>query len=661
MLAWDIETDGLLHQMTHVKCINVVDVRTRQEYRFTDHKYYEDVLTGDLTSERTLRDGTIADGLQMLSEAEGHTGQNIIGFDIPALRQLFPKWDIRPDARLVDTKIYSQLMYPDLKERDFARLRKGKLPPEFERKGLVGTHKLESWLIRLGGRLKGEFKPADMLRQMPDGSLAKWSWTEYPFSKQCDDYCMDDVRGSVDLYDFFTAKPYSEEALRTEHIVAGIVGRQERYGFMFDVKAAEALVPELLTRKVELEEQLKGTFGCWYVPSGKPKTAQRGNKKRGIEKGVEYQNIKLCEFNPASRDHIANRMRKLFGWQPEEFTPSGKAKVDETTLEGLPFPEAKLCVEYLTVDKRLGQLAEGKQAWLKKVQADGRMRGSVNTLGTVTGRMTHSHPNVAQVPRVGSYLGAECRALFIVPPGQKLVGCDAEGLELRCLAHYMNEVEYTEAVVNGDKAKGTDVHTVNQGILQLRKRDNAKTWIYAFLYGAGDYKLGTIVVDDFDDEKKARFFAKYPPGRKRDAAIVRLGKRSRDRIAEGLPALGKMASRVKQAARRGYLKGIDGRHLLVRSQHSALNTLLQGAGAIVMKVALVLMDDELKARGYIPGIDYEFVANVHDEVQLEVDEAIADDVGQIASRAISAAGERLGFRCPLAGDYAVGDCWRDTH
>jgi len=326
--------------------------------------------------------------------------------------------------------------------------------------------------------------------------------------------------------------------------------------------------------------------------------------------------------------------------------------VDEEVLKQLPYPEAQVLSEYLMVEKRLGQLATGKEAWLKHVRPDGRIHGEVTTNGAVTGRMTHSKPNIAQVPgltdkKTGKPMpyGKECRSLFIVPVGKKLVGCDADALELRCLAGYMARYDggaYIKTVLEGKKELGTDMHTVNAKALGTT-RDIAKVWFYAFIYGAGDFKLGTIL--------------NAPRGKE-----MEWGRRSRARFLKNLPALKTIIEKVQKAvAKKGFLKGLDGRQLRVRSSHSAFNTLLQSAGAILMKAALVLLDEDLQRAGYVPGRHYEFVANVHDEFQIEADEEIADDVGKRAVTAIIKAGEFFGFGCPLNGNAECGSSWATTH
>lgn len=643
MLVFDNETDGLLDTIEKIHCINILDRKTNKEYRFNNYG------TGD---------GDLVDALAMLEEADEICGHNIIGFDIPAIQAVFPHW--KPKGIVHDTKVYSRLIWTNLRDIDFARMRQGKLPSDFGR--LAGSHSLRSWGIRLG-ILKDDFDPANYIH--PETGTPH-TWKTIPFSQVMDDYCMQDVRVTTRLMELIESKNYSAQALELETNVAKIISRQQRHGFLFDIAAAEKLTQRLQERRLELEQELRTIFPPWVARDGStPFTPKRDNHVTGYVAGAPFSRVKTVIFNPGSRDHIFSRLMRVHGWIPTEFTPEGKPKVDETILEALPYPEAKKLAEYMTVVKRLGQLAEGDQAWLKVVGRDGRIHGSVNTNGAVTGRMTHFNPNVAQVPRVGTPYGAECRSLFTVPEGKALVGCDASGLELRMLAHYMARYdggEYANTVVNGKKEDGTEVHSVNQRLAGLNKRDSAKTLCYAFLYGAGDFKLGTVVVDDFTDNDLVAFNARYPEGTEaRRAAITRYGKKVRTRFLAGLPALAKLIETVKKAAKRGYLIGLDGRHLHVRSEHAALNTLLQSAGAVVMKTALVLLDDGLKQQGLVPGVDYEFVANVHDEFQIECKEVHAETIGRAASEAIRKAGIVLGLQCPLDGNYAVGKNWKETH
>jgi DNA polymerase-1 len=356
-------------------------------------------------------------------------------------------------------------------------------------------------------------------------------------------------------------------------------------------------------------------------------------------------------------------LTERYQWQPEEYTDDGKPKIDDAVLKGLEYPEAKVLAEYYLVAKRIGQVAEGDEAWLKRIKPNGRIHGGVTTNGAVTGRMTHSKPNLAQVPKVkylgkeiarglaGEY-GFECRDCFGVPGGRAQVGADAAALELRDLAGYMARWDggaYVRIVLDGKKEDGTEIHTVNRKALEIDSRDDAKTWFYAFLYGAGDEKLGLIVTKVRGKEAQKR------------------GKQLRAKFLKNLPALGALVAAVKEtAAKRGYLIGLDGRRLHVRSQHSALNTLLQSAGAIQMKKALVILEQMLQSKGFKNSEqsstpDYEFILNVHDEWQIETKPEIADEVGRTAVAAIRAAGEHFKFPCPLDGEYKIGRTWAETH
>lgn len=633
--VFDIETNGLLDTLNTVHCISLQAV---------DHDGLP--LGPVLSANRVNGELTIEQALEKLSSADFVVGHNILGFDIPALAMLYPGFRVK---RAIDTILLSSLLYPDLRDRDFALIRKspGKLPGQ-----LVGRHSLESWGYRLG-HWKGDY--AQMMEAKGLDPWAAWS-------QEMDDYCDQDVVVCQALFKLQMTKGLSQEAIDLEHAVAPILSRQERYGFLFDQRLADRLERELLTKRQEIADKLAAVFPPWQVVH-KEGISKVNNKKLGRVKGEPYRTMKTIVFNPGSRDHIAHVLKTRYGWKPQEFTNEGKPKVDEEILSALKYPEIPLLIDYLTVAKRYGQLAspppkilkdgstskakKKSEAWRDHVKQDGRIHGRVNQNAAVTGRMTHSNPNIAQVPKVqvskagilkgleGGW-GFECRSLFTVPPGKKLVGADASGLELRCLAHFMALYDggaYAKVLLEGD------IHTENQQAAGLPSRDNAKTFIYAFLYGAGDEKIGSIV----------------GKGRKH-------GKLLKDKFLQGLPALAKLVKGVKKKAKEcGYLRGLDGRRLHVRSDHAALNTLLQSAGALVMKKALVLLDWSIQKAGLVPGVNYEFVANVHDEWQIEVDEEHAEMVGKLAVEAIRRAGDAFKFRCQLDGEYKVGNNWAETH
>jgi DNA polymerase I len=299
-------------------------------------------------------------------------------------------------------------------------------------------------------------------------------------------------------------------------------------------------------------------------------------------------------------------------------------------LAGVDLPEAKAIAEYLLIQKRVAQV----ESWLEAVHQDGRVHGKVITNGAVTGRMTHHSPNMAQVPSSGSPYGHDCRDCWTVPDGYKLVGIDASGLELRMLAHYMKDDNYVNTVIHGKQEDGTDIHTTNQKAAGLQTRAQAKTFIYAFLYGAGPAKIGSI---SGGDKKK--------------------GQQLIDSFLDNTPSLKQLRKKVERLSEKGWLPGLDGRKLYIRSAHAALNTLLQGAGAIVMKQALVILDSYLRKNK----LDAKFVANVHDEWQIEVREDQAEQVGKLGVQAIEEAGKFFDLRCPLTGEYNVGKTWGDTH
>lgn len=579
---FDLETDGLLDDVTKIHCLVIKDIDTGQSLGYTGR-------------------GIWTEGIPKLEKADMIIGHNIIKYDIPVLKKL---GTFNPKGEVFDTLVCTRLIWADIKQADFTRT-------DFPRK-LIGSHSLAAWGHRLGN-YKGDY----------DGG-----WEEY--SDEMLEYCFQDVEVTNTLYEKIAIKNYSRQALELEHEVAEIIHEQEVAGFAFDTESAAKLYAKLSARKLELETELKETFPDWEVRT--PFTPKVNNKKLGYEKGVPTYKVKTVQFNPGSRDHVADRLKTLRGWKPTDFTNDGKPKVDEMTLSKLPYPEAKILVEYYTLIKRLGQLGDGSQAWLK-VERGGRIHGSCNTNGAVTGRATHAYPNVAQVPSCGAPYGRECRELFTVPKGMKLVGVDVSGLELRCLAHYMARYDggaYGEVVVNGD------IHTANQEAAGLAERSQAKTFIYGFLYGAGVGKLGEIVGKGAKEGTvlKQRFLAK-------------------------LPALATLIERVQKAAERGYIVGLDGRHLKVRSPHSALNVLLQSAGALICKQWMVEFNYALIEQGLKESCQQ--VAWVHDEIQLETREDMADEIGKLAVECIKRAGDAFSIRCPLDGEYNIGDNWAETH
>ena len=583
-LVFDIEANGFYYEASLIHCLVAKDIDTGTVYKFEPSK--------------------VEQGLKLLMSADVVIGHNVIGYDLAVIKKLYPWFDI-PRERVIDTLVLSRLLYSNLSDKDHADkvLKEGKL---------YGSHSLKAWGYRLG-EYKGDYEGG---------------FTE--FTEKMLEYNEQDVVVTERLYDLLSKhKAYSERASVLEHQVAHIVAQQERQGFMFDVKAAEKLNATLMIRQGELAQKLQDTFAPWEEEIGEfiPKV---NNKKLGYVKGVPIIKTKIVVFNPGSRHHIANRLKALHGWKPKEFTMDGSAKIDESVLSKLKYPEAELLNEYFLIQKRLGMLALGQNSWLRMVKANSRIHGEVITNGAVTGRATHRNPNIAQVPAVGALYGTACRSLFTVPLGKKLVGVDVSGLELRMLANFMGDFDYAREVVEGD------VHTVNMQAAGLESRSQAKTFIYAFLYGAGNEKIGSIVGKGAKD-----------------------GMRLKARFLERIPSLGRLIKNVQKAATRGYLIGLDGRHLHIRSDHAALNVLLQSAGALICKQWMVEVDQMLTQMQWLHKVRQ--VAWVHDECQYECDADIAEEAGKKIVECIAKAGEFFKLSIPLTGEFKIGRNWAETH
>lgn len=467
---------------------------------------------------------------------------------------------------------------------------------------------------------------------------AVWSWMmdrreEYPgecFDKPIDSllvhYCKRDVDVLEKTYEFLTQelekKGFSPESLELEHQVAAIIAQQERNGFKLDTIHATCLLTDLKTKMAEIYEQMQERWP--------PTVSERFSEKTGKRLKDE-----IITFNPGSRKQIGEKLIEL-GWKPQKLTPTGQPLVDEDTLRGVLFPEGQIIADYFLLQKRIAQI----ESWLEAMGPDGRVHGKVITNGAVTGRATHSKPNMAQVPATkkdkdgnilygieGGY-GVESRKCWTVETGNVLVGIDLSGIELRCFAHYLNDPEYTNEVVNGD------VHTKNQKAFGVATRSEAKTVLYASLYGASASKIGRIV-----------------------GGTEQTGKGILDSFRRNVPAFAELQKKVSRYAAKGWLPGLDGRRLLVRSEHSALNTLLQSAGAIIAKRWIVETTKKLNEAK----IPYKLVAWIHDELQIETSPGHASTVGRIAVEAAERAGIFLNFRCPVAAEWKSGNNWFDCH
>ena len=528
----------------------------------------------------------------LLDIADRVIGHNIMGFDAPVLNKVWKTkigWN-----KLKDTLIMSRLLNPALED----------------------GHSLAAWGKRLGNK-KVEYSRI-------------WHWltgNEYdkkstkPYDEPMDNlnkfYCKQDVALTVDLFAKLDAELADwGESVELEHEVAFILTKQEKHGFKFNKKKAQCLLATLSGELADIEGTLQDTFP--------PISEERVSEKTG-----KALKTKVTAFNPASRQQIAERLQGL-GVKFKQKTEKGSIVVDESVLSKIELPEAKLICRYLMLQKRITQIT----SWVEAAGDTDRVHGRVMSIGAITGRMSHMSPNMAQIPNSSSEYGPECRDLWTVDAGNKLVGIDASGLELRMLAHYMQDLAYIKTVVEGNSKDGTDVHTMNQKAAGLATRDLAKTFIYAFLYGAGYEKIGSIIGG----------------GKKAGGQLSR-------KFLNNTPALLKLKNRVSRFAELGFMRGMDGRKIWVRSEHAALNTLLQGTGAILMKRALIILHKKLKC-GIIQA---HYVANVHDEWQIEVEEEDADRVGRMGVEAIKEAGLYYNLRCPTSGEYKIGNTWKETH
>ena len=489
---------------------------------------------------------------------------NGLSFDAPVCNRLLGT-NIKPD-QVLDTLVLSQLFYP---------IRDG--------------HSLKAWGERLG---------------FPKGDVDTFE----VYTPDMLEYCKQDVNITHQLLNEMKkeGKNFSPYSIKIEHDVRVIVNKQERNGFYLDMKKTMNLLNLLQDEATELV--------TWSVKHFDPTVVELVTK------------TKYIPFNIGSRQQIADRLSKI-GWKPKQHTDKGNIIINEAVLDTIDMPEARKFSRYFLLQKRIAQI----KSWIKACDDnDGRVHGRVMTLKTITGRMSHNSPNMAQIPAVRSPYGKECRDCWTVADTSthSIVGTDASGLELRCLAHYMNDTTFTDILLTGD------IHTHNMKMAGLTDRDQAKTFIYAFMYGAGATKIGKIV-----------------------GAGAKEGQRLIDNFLSSMTALKRVRDGVTKASAKGKIKGIDGRLLHIRSAHSALNTLLQGAGAVVCKIWLI----NIMTRVRTLGLDAKLVASIHDEYQFEVLNTDVKKFGQITKDAMKDTEKELQMKCPLDSEWKVGKTWAETH
>lgn len=581
-LAFDIETDGLLQDLTKIHCIVLINIDDGTKYRFGPSDYKK--------------------GLKMLKDADEVWGHNIIGYDYQAIKKIHPNWEFK--GQTYDTLILSRLFFTDLLDRDF-RSRPANMPAN-----LYGRHSLEAWGHRLGVH-KSEF-----------GKSLDGDWSTY--TPEMLEYCTQDVVVSVAVAKMFEPKLVTyKDCIETEHKIAELMSWQENKGFPFDVAKAHQLESKLRTELDALSDEMRSTF---LNVDGGTFTPRRNNGPQGYVKDAPM--CKLKEFNPTSRHHIAWCFETFRGWTAKERTASGTPKIDDAVLREIGTDEALKFARILELQKHLGQLSEGKNAWLK-LERGGRIHHSC-ILNTNTGRQAHLRPNVAQVPSASEY-----RELFYPGKDRVQVGSDASGLELRCLGHYLSPFDggsFARTVVEGD------IHSELAEIYGT-DRKSGKGVTYCLIYGGGNLKLGLTA------------------GATKSGATKK-GQEIRKRIMEGLPGFADLSSAIGKRSEGDVLRGLDGRPIRLQGKrHAALNYLLQSAGAVICKLWVIRTHEMLQEAG----IDYYPLAFVHDEQQLSVAPSQAEMAAQITTYAMHDVQHQLNFRCQLDSEFQIGDSWADCH
>ena len=588
--VFDIESNGLYDEVTEIFCIVIYDFNRKQTFSYGPDR--------------------ITDALDHLATADCLIGHNILFYDIPVLKKLWPGFELFNSSALqiIDTLICTRLIWPKEKLEELDSEIYYRLPSK-----LRGSASLKAWGYRLSDK-KIDFQ----------------DFSE--FSEEMLAYCIQDVNVTTKLLQLIQQQSIHSESLALEHEFATCIERQIRSGFPFDTDAALSLVDKLSVRSKQIEDKLKEIFP--------PIVEERWSERTG-----KRLKDSVTVFNPNSRAHIIQRFKDKYNWTPERLTEKGNPILNDDVLEKLSYPEAQPLAEYMLIKKRLGQIQSGTNAWLKLVSPDGYIHGDVITNGCITGRCSHRNPNTAQTPAAYSPYGKECRSLFHAPDDWFLIGSDAKALELRCLAGYLaywDEGEYSKLVIDDD----TDIHIYNQEKFGVKTRDISKRLLYAVLYGCGSAKAGTIVDPNEKDINK----------------LKQLGKNAIDSFMTGIPAIKALKDTLaKTLEARGFLIGLDKRPLFCRSDFKALNVLLQAAGAVLMKQVVINTHNNLIEAGLVYGIDYHQHAMIHDEIELSCPKQNIEIVKENILKSFIQSGEHFNFLCPIEGDAKVGKTWFDVH
>ena len=417
--------------------------------------------------------------------------------------------------------------------------------------------------------------------------------------------------------------PPLPEWIQMEHQVAHILTQQETHGWYFDARGAQELESTL---RRELEETTRVLRKQFPFVAGALFTPKRDNRTQGYVNGAQLQRLK--EFNPTSRDQIAWILQTHFGWTPAQMTATGKPIIDEIILTEINNHFSKQCLKLLDLTKKLGMISEGVNAWLKLVTTSKRIHHHCS-VGCATHRCSHKNPNLAQVPSDERF-----RRLFIPSPGMVMVGSDLSGIELRMLAHYLARYDggkYADILLHGD------IHQENADKIGISRRE-VKTLTYAFLYGAGNKKIGT----SFDNSLS-------------ECAAARKGKEIRTAFVAAIEGLAELLEAIRKASEKGYVRSLDGRRIACDSPHKALNYLLQSGAGIVAKRWMLLSAENL-----INDHTHQ-LAFVHDELQYETTPEKVEHVKFSLEGSAKLAGEYYNLRIPIAAEAKSGSNWAEVH
>ncbi len=733
-LYFDVETNGLLPDLHSMWCIAITDLNTEEEFYYGPAVHPSHPLATPLLCEPT---GTVADGVRRLSAPSCglSVAHNGINYDYLALEKLYPEEYVRP-PRAWDSIVVAKVVWPGdfIADRDWALIKAGKMNP-----GMAKRHNLKAWGIRLGEH-KDEYdgdrdkypEPSDRPAKSGDERYDK-RWEEW--NPWLASYMMQDNRPGVKLWKLARRRMgwdepdkapvvWPEQCIEVEHDVAAIVIDQENFGVRFNRAKAQDFERELLNERSRLEAELYKVFGPWWAHSATATVARstrssmqgyadvsepRVSEKTGKElkpligpplehttTGSTYTPVTWTDFKPSSRDHLGQRLQAVYGWRPKKFGATHKPAVDETVLEEIPeavLPEAvrRTILDTFVVAKTLGVL----RSWLKLSEADGRIHGRLDPAGAVTGRGTHSSPNMSACPSVrkekvkgddgtitevpikglrGRY-GCECRDLFEADEGWELTGIDASSLELIMLGHYLfphDGGKFSERVCDPTR----DAHQ-EHALLADMTRGDAKTTIYLYVFGGSAYKLSLDIgidpeeVPGFLTYRGLNALMKSVEKRFGPEFVANMDDTQRAKIAKartiilkfeaGIEGIKDLKKGISEAAERKWLKGLDGRWLFSKSPHSALNLALQGGGAQAIKLWMVLLHRRLVELGYRKGRDFKQVLWSHDEFQITHRPGLGPIIKEEGNRLIAVAGQMLGLRGTLRAEAKTGRTWFDTH